>query len=91
MYENGIDLKNILGVSEWAWKYDDVINIINILEKKDAVILGGDVLNQEFSYTGDNWAYENLDSKESIEKTKNYIKNYYQRMGNNYYYVLVVK
>lgn len=91
LINKGINIKELVGGDTLAWNYEDIMKIIDILGENEVTILGGDVLNQEISYTGDNWGYDHLDSKESIEKTKSYIEDYHHRLGNDYYYVLVFK
>ena len=83
---------------EYAWKYKDVIGIIDILKNSGYVILGGDVLKRNFEYTYDNWFFENSNNlnnlekiTESAKKAKQYINCYYNNFGNEFYYVLVVE
>ena len=40
--ERGVFLDS-LGIWEYAWKYEDIIKVIEYIEKNDMFILGGDV------------------------------------------------
>lgn len=88
-----------MGSTEIAWRYKEVIKAIDWYAAHDYAILGEDILREEngqFVYTYDNW-YLNQGKldwtkyvEESKQKTLSYINNYYQRNGDDYYYVLTV-
>lgn len=86
-----------LGVCEYAYEYNDVMEYINWLEKEQLVILGGDVYlidGKNFEITYDNWYYQSEqsthDSQQSIIKAKNYIENYVKNNGMQYVFSVVV-
>jgi hypothetical protein len=81
--KKGISLKDITGTLEFAFRYSEVIEILNFCKNNNIGIWGGDVLdiNSKAKYTGNNWyinAEKNMHYKEfveiSIEKTKEYIR-----------------
>jgi hypothetical protein len=87
----GISLEHI-GVNEVAWIKDDALDLLKYLELNDSFVLGGDVLVLEpdgYRYNYDNWYFnlEDGDANESIEHTRNFIKNY---PSGNYAFVLVI-
>lgn len=99
----GISLDN-MGVNETCWAYDDILDIINYLYKKEYAVLGGDVLiknNGSIQYTYDNW-YVDKKEDESLagylkrcrDESINYI-NKYVKLNNNedkdIYFVIVYK
>lgn len=90
LIQEGIDLKEIVGGEVLAWNYENIMKIIDILGKKKIVILGGDIIDKNLNYNYDNWYYNGGESKESIEKAKNYVENYHKNIGNDYYYILVI-
>lgn len=91
LFEKSIGVETGLGIFEVAWTYDDVMEVLTQLEKEKIIILGGDVLNKNLEYTYDNWYYQEKDYIGSIEYTRNYINSYYQKNGNDFYYVLVIQ
>ena len=82
---------------EYAWKYTDVVDVINYLSDKECVILGGDVLNNYSDYTYDNWSYNYNNSlsledniRESTSKAFEYVSWYNKKFGDKYYYIIVI-
>ena len=82
--------------TEYAWKYADAVEVITYLSNKECVILGGDVLNNNFGYTYDNWNYiENIsfslekNISESAAKAIEYVDWYNKKFGEDFYYILV--
>ena len=81
---------------EFAWKYNEAIEVLSILKNKGIVVLGGDVLNLDLNYTYDNW-YFDIDKNNShdfnvlcsYEKSKCYIEQYYNQFGDMCYYIIV--
>ena len=82
--------------TEYAWKYTDAVEVVNYLSQREYVLLGGDVLNSDFSYTYDNWYYsynhsisleDNL--KWSVLKAIEYVGWYNKKFGDGYYYIIV--
>lgn len=96
----GISLVN-MGINEICWAYDDILDIINYLYKKEYAILGGDVLvknNGSIQYTYDNWyvekkEYESLSKylKRCRDESINYINKYVQLNNEDLYFVIVYK
>lgn len=81
---------------ELAWKYTDVIEVMNSLAENNLIILGGDVLNQDFTHTYDNWHCDydesvtfekNIDV--SLNKSIQYAEAYHTKFGDSFYYVVV--
>ena len=82
--------------TEYAWKHADAVEVITYLSKKECAILGGDVLNDNFSYTHDNWYYpENIsfslerNIRESAAKAIEYVDWHNKNFGDDFYYILV--
>lgn len=74
---------DVLGVNEYAFSFDNIKKIIEILKEKEIPILGGDVylLSDEKIYsTYDSWYMNKSDEKDfflkSYEKTISYISDY---------------
>ena len=70
---------------------------IDWIESKKFVILGGDVYSRQgdmFDITYDSWSYspknKDNDSLKSISVAKNYIKQYTNSNGENFYFAIVV-
>ncbi len=96
---HGMYLKEKLGVNEWAFSRNDAFQLLEIMRKDQQACLGGDVLVEnegKLTYDYTNWYY-NQDTNEtqeqyvenSILKAEEYIKNYPEKEGKKYYYVLV--
>ena len=82
--------------AENAWKIKDALEVIEHFDKNGIVVLGGDILTENFEYTYDNWYYDPddtcsslINAKNSIEKASEYISNYIAMNGSDYYIVLV--
>lgn len=96
-FENrGSSLKEF-GVTNYAYTFKDVLAYIDWIESKKFVILGGDVYSRQgdiFDLTYDSWYYspknKDNDSLKSISVTKNYIKQYTNSNGENFYFAIVV-
>jgi hypothetical protein len=95
------DLKNNavnteqIGISGYAWKREFMLQVLDILEKLNFAILGGDVYvmkNDQLILTYDNWYYENKSksfneyAKNSIIYAKNYINMYCVDSKETYYF-----
>lgn len=85
-------------VNEIAWKLKDAMSVLNQIGIKEHIVLGGDILTRDLSYTYDSWFYTtnsklNLkeNSAQSIQAASNYISNYMSLNGDNYYVVFVIK
>ena len=86
-----------LGVASYAYTYQDMLAYIDWIETKKFMILGGDVYvegDEGFELTYDSWYYspknKDNDSLESISVAKNYIKQYTNSNGENFYFAIVV-
>lgn len=71
---------------------------LDLLLDAGIILLGGDILDSEGHYTYDNWYYEYnsmvddlQNSRDSINKAKQYIEAYIGRNGTDYSVVLVVR
>ena len=83
---------------EFAWKIKDANDVIDYIEKKHCVILGGDILNPKKEYTYDNWFYNcasdlslEENSKISVIKAIEYLSNYRLKNENDHYVVFVLE
>ena len=83
---------------ELAWKIDDTKAVLQWLSENNKVVLGGDILDINKEYTYDNWYYNPddtcsslINAKNSIEKASEYISNYIDINGSDYYVVLISK
>ena len=93
LLSRGIFLREVIGVYEVGWKFDDVIKVLDIIKEKEMVVLGGDVygLNgYEVIITYDSWSFSGSNFIKSFEKASKYINNYYKNNGGNFIYTLVV-
>lgn len=86
-----------LGVSSYAYTYQDMLVYIDWIESKKFVILGGDVYSRQgdmFDLTYDSWYYspKNNDSDllQSIFVARDYISKYIDSNGENFYFAIVV-
>jgi len=86
------------GIHNWALKKEQALEAIKEIKEKKMIILGGDVLEKNkdaFDHNYDNWYYDpnvNIsieeNSKQSINKTIDYLENY--KTLDNTYFILVV-
>lgn len=81
---------------ELAWNHSDIICVMKSLCENQFLILGGDVLNKDLSYTYDNWYYDYnyaLTYEENIHKSFDeaikYVNNHNLKFGDSFYYVVV--
>ena len=98
LIENAVSLEEI-GISEYAWKWYDVLKVIDILVANKILILGGDVYlwqDGKLGPTGDNWyinraGYVTTDHDLHNAKniSDNYVKKYMEKHGESYYYSIV--
>lgn len=98
LLRSGYSLASI-GANEMAWKWPDILKVIDYVAKLGFAVLGGDVYtikNNVITPTYDNWHIEkdDLDTWEqyiiaSKEKAISYINSYNNRNGSNNYYVIV--
>lgn len=97
MYDNPNNLLKkmecgtILSNEETVFPMRVVDQIMDIISDRNWVILGGDILTNELKYTCDSWFY-NVDSRcslyenvsLSVQKCKQFIKEYERMHGSNY-------
>ena len=96
-FENRGDSLEEFGVRNYAYTFKDVLAYIDWIESKKFVILGGDVYSRQgdmFELTYDSWYYspknKDNDSLKSISMAKNYIKQYTNSNGENFYFAIAV-
>ena len=85
------------GGTNYAYTFKDVLAYIDWIESKKFVILCGDVYSRQgdiFDLTYDSWYYspknKDNDSLKSISMAKNYIKQYTNSNGENFYFAIAV-
>lgn len=71
---------------------------LEVLLDAGIILLGGDILDSEGHYTYDNWYYEYnprvddmQNSRDSINKAKEYLEAYIDRNGTEYTVAIVVR
>ena len=96
IFEQGINLSKI-GINEYAWKKQNIENIIKILSTRKIVILGGDVYkatNDNIEMTYDSWYINNDRSKgicfKSYIVALNYIEEYEKNNYGTFLYTITI-
>lgn len=86
-----------LGVASYAYTYQDMLAHIDWIGSKKFIILGGDVYvegDRGLELTYDGWYYSpknnDSDSFQSISVAKDYINQYVDSNGENFYFAIVV-
>ncbi len=86
-----------LGVASYAYTYQDMLAYIDWIGSKKFIILGGDVYvegDRGLELTYDGWYYSpknnDSDSFQSISVAKDYINQYVDSNGENFYFAIVV-
>lgn len=84
--------------NEIAWRIEDVFQIFDKARASNTMILGGDVLTDDISYTYDNWYYipvPNASKQENVlwsySCALEYISDYIERNGKDFYVVVVLE
>ena len=101
LIELAIDLK-YLHIYNIAWKFPEILQVIDLFTNNSKIILGGDVfkINEklEIEFTYDSWYYNRIEGisdsellKQSREKAIDYIKKYVQRNNDIFYFSLTYK
>ncbi len=101
LIETAISLEDI-GADEYAWKWDDAVEVIRVLASQGILILGGDVYSVSdgrASPTYDNWhidpSRQVVPTGEDIQKAQevsdSYIRTYAAKHGTTYYYSIVAR
>ena len=97
----GEELKNAkylgeIGINEYAWNYEYLCAIIEILRKKGIPILGGDVYEvdgQNIKSTYDSWFTKKNENEDycqsSYIQTLEYV-NIFEMKSNKYIYLIVI-
>ena len=85
-----------LGVASYAYTYQDMLAYIDWIESKKFIILGGDVYvegDRGLELTYDGWYYSpknnDSDSFQPISVAKDYINQYVDSNGGNFYFTVV--
>lgn len=90
---NGVVTDN----GELAWTAQQTYEIMKLVEDKQWVVLGGDVLTRQFEYTCENWFFQpnhyttlaqNVD--ESIFRCCQYISNFVKKNGDGFLFLLTI-
>ena len=86
-----------LDVASYAYTYQDMLAYIDWIGSKKFIILGGDVYvegDRGLELTYDGWYYSpknnDSDSFQSISVAKDYINQYVDSNGENFYFAIVV-
>ena len=89
--------KRTLG-NEIAWEIQDVGEVMAHILNSDRIILGGDVLHKNLTYTLDNWYYRPLPGLSHEDHVSNsydvaiqYVDEYMLRYGTEFYVVVVTE
>ena len=90
---NGISLKP-LGLNEIAWKYEDILQLIDMIRAQNVPILGGDVYKMENGVivpTYDSWYVNGSQDtiSNSWDRAEDYIRNYERSRPSNTLYVIL--
>ena len=93
LLNRGIFLREVIGVYEISWKFDDVIKVLDIIKEKEMVVLVDvyELNGDEIIITYDCWSFSGSNFIKSFEKASKYINNYYKNNGGNFIYSLVVE
>ena len=90
LLERGIRLREEYGIYDIAWRFDDVMEVLNIAKSKDMVIVGGEVYRlsgNEPIITYDSWSIKDGDDgDDAFELAVRYITNYRARNGDDFAY-----
>lgn len=93
----GVSLSEI-GINEYGYSWEYIDDVLAEIEKLNLTILGGDVYtfgDNGLMLTFDNWYYSLLDipsdSILSVDKAREYIHNYIDKNGKDYYFSFVLK
>lgn len=83
---------------ENAWRIKDAFYVLEYFNKNGTIVLGGDILTENFEYTYDNWYYNIQSSisaeengKRSVRTAVEYIRKYIGINGEAFYVVFVTK
>ena len=81
---------------EIIWEIEDALTIMDLAIQRDVLILGGDMLDEDFQFNYANWYYNpsaDLTCKYNVvqgaEKAKEYLCRYMNRNGKGHYVIIV--
>ena len=84
--------------NEIAWEIQHVGEVMTYIRNSDKIILGGDVLHENLTYTLDNWYYLPLPCLSHEDHVSNsydvaiqYVDEYILRYGTGFYVVVVAE
>ena len=82
---------------EWAWRIIDAADVLQYINLKGGIVLGGDLLDDHFEYTYNDWSFEEIrdadderNSELSCKKALRYLELYRSRFGSDHYVIFVV-
>lgn len=88
---------------EYAWRAEDIPDVLLAVRRTNSVILGGDVITPALEHTGDSWHYQPTwlltakletslqdNTDRSVECAAEYIRQYTEKNGKDYWFALVV-
>ena len=83
--------------TEVAWAIEDAMLVLDYLNGRNEIVLGGDILTKDLEYSYDNWYYDvnpGMDSQSnadcSIKRATEYLSSYIKANGNTFYVVFVL-
>ena len=89
-----IDLSN----TETAWKIEDAFLVLEHYKNAKKIVLGGDILTENFEHSYDNWYYNTKTDQSmqiniycSIKHANDYLSNYIKSNGTSFYIVFVTQ
>ena len=95
LQQNAIPLYDY-NLNDVIWKEEYAVKFLDYLCERNYAILGGDVFDNNYECTYDNWSVTRKKQQTwreyvlfSCEESKKYIKNFKLLNGDSYYYSLV--
>ncbi len=86
---------NELGIFEYAWEYNDLLSVLELLRKDKITLLGGDVYRlsgKKIFITYDSWYYSSKDKsnyEDSYNKALEFI-NIFEAKKEKYIYSIII-
>lgn len=87
-----VDAAVVLPTGEMAWRAEDAIAVVRLLEMRSVRILGGDVYKfqrGEAVASGCSWYIEEGDAAYRAMRSRDYIKGFASKNGDDWLYVIV--
>ncbi|MBR5278419.1 MAG: hypothetical protein IKU23_04045 [Clostridia bacterium] len=82
---------------ETAWMIEDALLVLEYLKSRNRIVLGGDILTEKLEHNYDSWYYNaecnqslRFNVECSIKVAIEYISNYIQANGTDFYVIFVV-